>query len=308
MKRKLFFCLIFILVDISVYSINLTSLDKYKWIEQVLETTGKTTKFEKIGVIPTDYEIYKMKYYQKGSSYVNFFIFYYNPNDNTYYDVADSSYKKSKIPLSSFKGLEYYTKINDNDSTLEGEYYSTSDKIFHLEIKKVEKRNYVYTISLTYEELGTHFLYLENNILKSDNTFGLCNEKSLEDLFSVDRSESYYNYRNILSTYSNDSFTINITKNEEYDIELELTTDIRTVKIIPQPLYINNYVYLYQNAEIFDDDFNFVRNQNSNKEKVQIVDKKNEWFERNGLLTLFLKVKFSDGSTGWIYSDQFRLF
>ena len=157
MKRKLVFCFIFILFDISIYSIDLTSLDKYKWIEQVLETTGKTTKFEKIGVIPTDYEIYKMKYYQQGNTRVNFFIFYYNSKDNTYYDVADFSYKRSKIPLLFFKGLEYYTKINVNDSTLEGEYYSTSDKIFYLEIKKVEKRNYVYTISLTYEELGTHF-------------------------------------------------------------------------------------------------------------------------------------------------------
>lgn len=148
-----------------------------------------------------------------------------------------------------------------------------------------------------------HLLYLDEIKLKSDNTFGLIREESIEKLFQVDRTDSFYLNRNIISSYTSDDFTITIVDENDFNFKLNKCSEKGETYLIPEALYINQYVYLYQNAEIFDDNFNFIRNQNSNKEKVQIVDKKKEWFERNGLLTLFLKVKFSDGTTGWIYSD-----
>lgn len=313
MRKYLIFFILFLFNTI-LYALDLNSLDKYKWIEQVPQTKGQTTKFERLEEIPIGYEIYKMKYYQQGNSWPKFFVFYYNATDDKYYDVTDFSYKRSKIPLLSFNELESYIKINGNDNILEGEYYCENEKIFHFEIKKVEKKNYLYAVFLSYEELGAHLLYLENNILKSDNTFGSCNENTLEELFSVDRSESYYNYRNILSTYSNDNFTIAIKKNEEFNIELELKSDIRTIKIFPQPLYIDKYIYVdkyvypYQNAKIYDDNGNFLRKQQKFNEEVLIIDRKNEWIEINGVLTLFVKIQFPDKTTGWICSNDFRIY
>lgn len=308
MKRKLFFCLIFILVDISVYSINLTSLDKYKWIEQVPNTRGGYTSFIKLEKLPNEYEIYKMKYHNRKTNNILFFVFYYNYVENKYYEVENLMDGKSYIPLYKFNNLDLYVKTEGNETSLEGKYYSDIEEFDEIEIKKVARRDYLYCVTLDYEAKGMHLLYLDEIKLKSDNTFGLIKEEAIEKLFQVDRSDSFYLNRNIISSYTSDDFTITIVDENDFNIKLKRCSEKGETYLIPEALYINQYVYLYQNAEIFDDDFNFVRKQNSYKEKVQIVDKKNEWFERNGLLTLFLKVKFSDGTTGWIYSDQFIIF
>ncbi len=308
MKRKLLIIFIFFLIGISSYAVDFNSLDKYIWIEQVLQTRGGYTSFIKLEKIPEKYEIYKMKYHNCKTNNILFFVFYYNFTENKFYKVENVKKGMSSIPLFKFNNLDCYMKTEGNENSLEGKYYSDIEEYDEIEIKKVEKKDYLYAIYLDYEERGLHFLYLEGNTLKSDNTFGLCNEKTLEELFSVDRSESYYNNRNILSTYSNDNFSIYLTKNEEFDIELELKSDIQETYLIPEALYINKYVYLYQDAEIFDDNLDFIRKQNRYREEVLIIDRKNKWIERNGLMTMFIKVKFSDGTTGWIYSDKFIIF
>lgn len=50
MKRKLLFCYTFFLFYISFYAVDLTSLDKYTWIEQVPNTRGGYTSFIKLAL------------------------------------------------------------------------------------------------------------------------------------------------------------------------------------------------------------------------------------------------------------------
>jgi hypothetical protein len=258
--------------------------------------------------LPKEFEIYKMKYHNRKTNNILFFVFYYNCVENKYYEVENLMDGKSYIPLYKFNNLDLYVKTEGNETSLEGKYYSDIEEFDEIEIKKVARRDYLYCVTLDYEAKGMHLLSLDEIKLKSDNTFGLIKEEAIEKLFQVDRSDSFYLNRNIISSYTSDDFTITIVDENDFNIKLKKCSEKGETYLIPEALYINQYVYLYQNAEIFDDDFNFVRNQNSYKEKVQIVDKKNEWFERNGLLTLFLKVKFLDGTTGWIYSDQFIIF
>lgn len=308
MIRKLLFFYTFFLFCISLYAVDLTSLDKYCWIEKIPESRGGYTHFIKLEKLPSEYEIYKMKYHNRKTNNILFFVFYYNYIENKYYEVENLMNGKSNIPLYKFNNLDLYVKTEGNETSLEGKYYSDIEEFDEIEIKKVARRDYLYCVTLDYEAKGMHLLYLDEIKLKSDNTFGLIKEEAIEKLFQVDRSDSFYLNRNIISSYTSDDFTITIVDENDFNIKLKKCSEKGETYLIPEALYINQYVYLYQNAEIFDDNFNFIRNQNSYKEKVQIVDKKNEWFERNGLLTLFLKVKFSDGTTGWIYSDQFIIF
>lgn len=308
MKKKLL-VIIFIFFFISfLQAIEIDLLDKFIWIEKKSYTRGAYTSFNKLEKIPNNYQIYKMKYYNRKTNNILFFVFLYNPLDNKFYDVEEINNGKSYIPLYKFNGLENYTKTIGKENYLEGKYHSNTEDFEEIEIKQVKKNDYKYSIALDYEEKGKHLIYLEGDNFKSDNTFGLCKEEKLEKLFSVDRAESFYNDRNILSSYTNDNFTLNITKNEEFDVEMELKSDIRIMKLIPEALFENDYFFLYSGTEIYDNNYNLIRKQETFKEKVIIIERNYEWIEKSSFLNLFINVQFDDKTTGWIYSNSLLIF
>ena len=308
MKKRILIFKILLILGLTLNAVDLTTLDKYKLIEQDPNTANGQTRFYNVEEIPKNFELYKMKYRYKTSSSYNFYIFYYDFENNKYYDVRNLSYSKSKIPFLWFNGFEFYTKFDGTLNSIEGKYYSDNEKVAEIEIRKVKQRDYLYAVTLDYEESGWHFLYCEGNSLLSDNTFGLNKEKRLEQLFQIDRSEVYYNNRNILSVYSNDKFAITITNNKKFDIELELKTEINEKKIVPKALFDKDFFYLYSGTNIYDVNYNLVFIQQKNEEKVKIIERKYEWVENDGLLTLFAKIEFSDKKTGWIYLDSLSIF
>lgn len=303
MQKKVF-AILFIFMNSILFGVDVNSLNRYRWLEIYPNTIGGSTQFYKLEKIPFNYEIYKMKYNHRNTTFSNFFVFYYNTNNNKFYEVENINSGKSYIPLLNLNDIDNYEKISGDKKLLEGKYFSKTEKIEEIEIRKVEKKDYLYAIKLHYEESGLHLIYAEGEALISDNTFGLCKEEKLEKLFSVDRAESFYNNRNILSSYSNDNFTLNITKNEEFDIQLELKSDINNKYLIPKALFNNDCFYLYSGAKIYDNECNYIGIQTNFKEKVIVLEKQIKWIERDGFLNFLVKVQSENGLVYWVYSDS----
>lgn len=278
-----------------------TNFEKYTWTYNK-NSFFDTVLLEKIIQNNTD-SIYKIYYHRVVDESVVFDLFNYQ---KPYFKKINSQKEFTQIPLFKFNSMEMYLKKN-NIYDIEGSYESKENvPIDSFTIKKVKKNNYKFKILLGQEEFGYHLLYLKNNTLYSDATFGTFHNEVWDEIQKIDHSENFYIQRDYLTPNKNDDFYIEIIENESFT-ELDVHKFKGILQLKPREIFLSekNNLYVLENSKIYNTD-SITSDYVEIKKQIICSNLKNnnDWVEINDKITKWFYIETEDGITGWVTGNS----
>lgn len=323
MKKRVA-CLLVFMISCGIFAQNVLRnipyekvkyLEKIRWTELNYDDAALTSLRFNFQPLEDIKKYYKVRYYYKDRTVIFDVI---GCEGDKFYSMNRPTEKTTSFPLQGDGEIgslqENTRRIRvDDENRLDGLYVpiDTSNLVAWIEIKSFEEGvDYVGSVSLGYEEYGTHLVKYDASscTFYSDSLFGNNYEEDLAEALArsraVDRPVRYYELHS--SPWNNDRFEIKIKNLAEFEECLEIKTEQYVATCYPTDYLLVNHPtagsFNYLENDIYDSPNGKIIKQLSYG-SLTIVDYIQERIVVKNKYAIWLKIQTRNNTVGWVSSD-----